>query len=191
MSKGSGGGSSSSWRGNTTRVPPAADRFIAAIQSGKWYKMSDDMRDKLWDEAGDESVSLKIKDAEERYSEEQLKSLAYYHSSFYSDINDTLRGKANYASAMQHVKVLDKMFDYTLKKPLVVYRGTDKAPTRGADKAYQSTSLSAIKAHHFTYESRHLHAYRLPAGTKVLYVGGSEEEIILPRGFNLAQYKIK
>lgn len=83
------------------------------------------------------------------------------------------------------------MFDYTLKKPVVVYRGTETAPTRGADKAYQSVSLSAAEALYFAHGSKHLHAYRLPAGTKVLYVGGSEEEIILPRGFNLAKHRIK
>lgn len=38
---------------------------------------------------------------------------------------------------------------------------------------------------------KHLHAYRLPAGTKIIYLGGSEEEIILPRGFNLSKYRIK
>ena len=190
MAKASGGGTAGSWRRGTNAVPPAASRLIEAVQSGKLAKMSNDMQNQIWDDAMQESPSLNIKDAEERYTTEQLKSLAVYHSSFYSDINDTLRGKADY-NVSQHIKTLDSMFDYTLKKSIIVYRGTEKAPTRGIDKAYQSTSLSAAKAEHFTYGGRHLHAYRLPAGTKVLYVGGSEEEVILPRGFNLAQYKIK
>lgn len=190
MAKGSGGGNSGSWRNGTNSVPAAADRLINAIQSGKYYKMSNDAQNQLYDDALYESPALNIKDAEERYTQEQLKSLAFYHSSFYSDINDTLRGTASY-NIDKHVKTLDGMFDHTLTKPIIVYRGTENKPTRGADKAYQSTSLSAAKASYFTYGGRQLHAYRLPAGTKVLYVGGSEEEVILPRGFNLAQYKIK
>lgn len=147
-----------------------------------------DKQDKLYDAAAYESKALNIKPAEQRYDATQLKALAYYHSSLFDDINRDLRGGG---SGGQYTKTLDGMFDYTLRSSVVVYRGTETAPTRGADKAYQSTSLSAAKASYFTHGSKHLHAYKLPAGTKVLYVGGSEEEIILPRGFNLAKHRIK
>ena len=188
MAKGSSGGTASSWRNGTNTVTPGAERLIKAVQSGRYEKMDYDQQDALYNDAAYESKSLNIKDAEERYNEEQLKALAYYHSSLFDDINSSLRKGGD---GGKYTKVLDGMFDHTLTSPVVVYRGTEKAPARGADKAFQSTSLSAAKAQYFTHGSRHLHAYRLPAGTKVIYLGGSEEEIILPRGFNLAKHKIR
>lgn len=194
MAKGSGGTKSSSWRDkgtaatDTGAITPGAEKLIEAVQSGKYRRMSDNKQNELYDDAAYESKGLDIKDAEDRYNAEQLKALAYYHSSLFDDINSDLRRGGN---GGKYAKILDGMFDHTLKKPVVVYRGTEKAPTRGADPAYQSTSLSAAKAEYFTGGSKHLHAYRLPAGTKVIYLGGSEEEIILPRGFNLAKHRIK
>lgn len=188
MAKGSSGGKSSSWRNKTNTVTPGAGRLIDAIQSGKYQKMDYEKQSKLYDDAAFESQRLNIKDAEERYTPEQLQALAYYHSSLFDDMNTSLR---NGGDGGKYTKTLDGMFDHTLEKPVVVYRGTEKAPIRGADKAFQSTSLSAAKAEYFTNGSKHLHAYRLPAGTKIIYLGGSEEEIILPRGFNLSKYRIK
>ena len=188
MAKGSSGGTASTWRSGTNKVTPGAERLIAAVQSGKYEKMDYDRQSKLYDDAALESKPLNIKDAEERYNAEQLKALAYYHSSLFDDINTNLRRGGD---GGPYTKTLDGMFDHMLSKPVVVYRGTEKPPVRGADKAFQSTSLSAAKAQYFTGGSKHLHAYRLPAGTKVIYLGGSEEEIILPRGFNLAKYKIR
>lgn len=174
--------------GSSGGVTQGAGKLIAAVQSGKYDKLSYAEQDELYNDAAYESKTLNVKPAEERYNAEQMKALAVYHSSLYDDINSDLRRGGN---GGQYAKTLDGMFDYTLKKPVVVYRGTEKAPARGADKAFQSTSLSAAKAQYFTHGSKHLHAYKLPAGTKVIYLGGSEEEIILPRGFNLAKHKIK
>lgn len=150
--------------------------------------MSNEKQDELYNDAAYESEVLDIKDVNERYSPEQLKALAYYHSSLYDDMNTSLRSGGD---GGPNAKIMDGMFDHTLTKPVVVYRGTEKKPKSGPDKAFQSTSLSAAKAEYFTHGSKHLHAYRLPAGTKIIYLGGSEEEIILPRGFNLSKYKIK
>lgn len=120
--------------------------------------MDYDRQSELYDDAARESKVINIKPAEERYNAEQLKSLAYYHSSLFDDINDSLRKGGD---GGPHAKVLDSMFDYTLKKDTIVFRGTEKPPTRGADKAYQSTSLSAAKAEYFTNGSKHLHAYKV------------------------------
>lgn len=192
MGKQSGGTKSTSWRdkssGTNAELTEGATQLLAAVQSGRYRRMSDNEQERLYNNAAIESASLPLKSAEERYSSEQLKVLAYYHSSLFDDINRDLRRGG---SGGKRTEVLDGMFDYTLKKPLVVYRGTETAPARGADKAFQSTSLSAAKAEYFTHGSKHLHAYKLPAGTRVIYLGGSEEEIILPRGFNLSRYKIK
>ncbi len=94
MAKGSSGGTASTWRSGTNKVTPGAERLIAAVQSGKYEKMDYDRRSKLYDDAALESKSLNIKDAEERYNAEQLKALAYYHSSLFDDINTIVARKS-------------------------------------------------------------------------------------------------
>ena len=177
-------------RTSSRSIPDASARLLAAVQSGRFAKMDYDEQQELYNAAAYESPENleNIKPAEERYSKEQMDALAYYHSSLFDDINRNLRRGGD---GGRYVKILDGMFDHKLKEPVIVYRGTETAPVRGADKAFQSTSLSAAKSSAFTNDSKHLHAYLIPAGTPVIYIGGSEEEIILPRGFNLYKYRIK
>lgn len=112
----------------------------------------------------------------------------------FEELNEALRaGKPLTAKQQQLQQQIDKIISRTtLKKDMVVYRGTQNAPT-DINPAYSSTSTRITIAEHFSsemYGSKHLYAYRIPKGTHCLIIGGAEDEIVLPRGFNLGECKI-
>lgn len=112
----------------------------------------------------------------------------------FEELNEALRaGKPLNAKQREVQEQIDKIMSRTtLKKDIVVYRGTQHAPT-DINPAYSSTTTRITIAEHFSsemYGSKHLYAYRIPKGTHCLIIGGAEDEIVLPRGFNLGQYKI-
>lgn len=112
----------------------------------------------------------------------------------FEELNEALRaGKPLNAKQKEVQEQIDKIMSRTtLKKDIVVYRGTQHAPT-DINPAYSSTTTRITIAEHFSsemYGSKHLYAYRIPKGTHCLIIGGAEDEIVLPRGFNLGQYKI-
>jgi hypothetical protein len=112
----------------------------------------------------------------------------------FEELNEALRaGKPLTAKQKEVQEQIDKIMSRTtLKKDIVVYRGTKDAPI-DINPAYSSTTTRITIAEHFSsemYGSKHLYAYRIPKGTNCLIIGGAEDEIVLPRGFNLGQYKI-
>ena len=112
----------------------------------------------------------------------------------FEELNEALRaGKPLTAKQKEVQEQIDKIMSRTtLKKDIVVYRGTKDAPI-DINPAYSSTTTRITIAEHFSsemYGSKHLYAYRIPKGTHCLIIGGAEDEIVLPRGFNLGQYKI-
>ena len=113
----------------------------------------------------------------------------------FEEVNEKLRnGTALNKEEMQMVNIIDRVISRTkLKDDIIVYRGTQYKPS-AINKGYSSTSRNITTAEHFSsgmYGSKHLYAYRIPKGTNVLIIGGAEDEIILPRNFNLGKYKIK
>ena len=77
-----------------------------------------------------------------------------------------------------------------LKKTVIVYRTAKEYDT--VSSSFVSTSLNVNKS--LSYRSRtqdgfKIHAYLLPKGTKAIVVNGTDDEIILPIGFNLNRYK--
>lgn len=102
--------------------------------------------------------------------------------------------KSAYEKEESITQQLDKIMQRaTLSKDIIVYRGTRNKPT-ATNKGYTSTSRMATIAEHFSsgmYGSKHMYAYRIPKGTHCLVIGGAEDEVLLPRNFNLSKYKLK
>lgn len=113
----------------------------------------------------------------------------------FEEVNEKLRnGTALNKEEKQMVDIIDRVISRTkLKEDIVVYRGTQYKPS-SVNKGYSSTSRNITTAEHFSsemYGSKHLYAYRIPKGTNALIIGGAEDEIVLPRNFNLGKYRIK
>lgn len=162
------------------------EKFIDAIQSGKYKKMSRSAQMKMIEKVKAENKAL---DLPMNFTSKEEAALSKYTSSGYLKINGELRSGKLSAETRSTVKTIDSiMKKNVLKHDVIVFRGTDGSYT--TDKAYQSTSTSAWSSYTFT-KGNNLHAYRIPKGTNAVYVGGGENELILPRGFDLNKYKIK
>lgn len=168
--------------------------LLELVQTEGWTEQNQDHYRDLLDKAYDEEMkkaNLKPTKLRTKAEEDAVDSFRQWG---FEELNEALRaGKPLNAKQKEVQEQIDKIMSRTtLKKDMVVYRGTQHAPT-DINPAYSSTTTRITIAEHFSsemYGSKHLYAYRIPKGTHCLIIGGAEDEIVLPRGFNLGQYKI-
>lgn len=168
--------------------------LLELVQTEGWTEQNQDHYRDLLDKAYDaemKKANLKPKKLRTKAEEDAVDSFRQWG---FEELNEALRaGKPLNAKQKEMQEQIDKIMSRTtLKKDMVVYRGTQHAPT-DINPAYSSTTTRITIAEHFSsemYGSKHLYAYRIPKGTHCLIIGGAEDEIVLPRGFNLGQYKI-
>ena len=168
--------------------------LLELVQTEGWTEQNQDHYRDLLDKAYDaEMKKANLKPTRLRTKAEQ-DAVDSFRQWGFEELNEALRaGKPLTAKQKEVQEQIDKiMRRTTLKKDIVVYRGTKDAPI-DINPAYSSTTTRITIAEHFSsemYGSKHLYAYRIPKGTHCLIIGGAEDEIVLPRGFNLGQYKI-
>lgn len=168
--------------------------LLELVQTEGWTEQNQDHYRDLLDKAYDaemKKANLKPTRLRTKAEEDAVDSFRQWG---FEELNEALRaGKPLNAKQREVQEQIDKIMSRTtLKKDIVVYRGTQHAPT-DINPAYSSTTTRITIAEHFSsemYGSKHLYAYRIPKGTHCLIIGGAEDEIVLPRGFNLGQYKI-
>lgn len=168
--------------------------LLELVQTEGWTEQNQDHYRDLLDKAYDaemKKANLKPTKLRTKAEEDAVDSFRQWG---FEELNEALRaGKSLNAKQREVQEQIDKIMSRTtLKKDMVVYRGTQHAPT-DINPAYSSTTTRITIAEHFSsemYGSKHLYAYRIPKGTHCLIIGGAEDEIVLPRGFNLGQYKI-
>lgn len=169
-------------------------QLLELVQTEGWTEQNQDKYRDLLDKAYDaemKKANLKPTKLRTKAEEDAVDSFRQWG---FEELNEALRaGKPLNAKQREVQEQIDKIMSRTtLKKDMVVYRGTQYAPT-DINPAYSSTTTRITIAEHFSsemYGSKHLYAYRIPKGTHCLIIGGAEDEIVLPRGFNLGQYKI-
>ena len=140
-----------------------------------------------------------VKEAQEpkitaHWTSKEEDSLADYTSSGYKKINTELRTGKVSKKTEKVVRDMDNILSKNiLQEDVIVYRGTNGS--FDSDKAYISTSTSAYNAYGFAYMSGNkgarIEAYRIPKGTKAIWIGNGEKELILPRGFDLKKHRLK
>lgn len=168
--------------------------LLELVQTEGWTEQNQDHYRDLLDKAYDaemKKANLKPTRLRTKAEEDAVDSFRQWG---FEELNEALRaGKPLNAKQREVQEQIDKIMSRTtLKKDIVVYRGTKDAPI-DINPAYSSTTTRITIAEHFSsemYGSKHLYAYRIPKGTHCLIIGGAEDEIVLPRGFNLGQYKI-
>lgn len=168
--------------------------LLELVQTEGWTEQNQDHYRDLLDKAYDaemKKANLKPTRLRTKAKEDAVDSFRQWG---FEELNEALRvGKPLTAKQKEVQEQIDKIMSRTtLKKDIVVYRGTKDAPI-DINPAYSSTTTRITIAEHFSsemYGSKHLYAYRIPKGTHCLIIGGAEDEIVLPRGFNLGQYKI-
>lgn len=168
--------------------------LLELVQTEGWTEQNQDHYRDLLDKAYDaemKKANLKPTRLRTKAEEDAVDSFRQWG---FEELNEALRaGKPLTAKQKEVQEQIDKIMSRTtLKKDIVVYRGTKDAPI-DINPAYSSTTTRITIAEHFSsemYGSKHLYAYRIPKGTHCLIIGGAEDEIVLPRGFNLGKYKI-
>lgn len=168
--------------------------LLELVQTEGWTEQNQDHYRDLLDKAYDaemKKANLKPTKLRTKAEEDAVDSFRQWG---FEELNEALRaGKPLNAKQREVQEQIDKIMSRTtLKKDIVVYRGTKDAPI-DINPAYSSTTTRITIAEHFSsemYGSKHLYAYRIPKGTHCLIIGGAEDEIVLPRGFNLGEYKI-
>lgn len=168
--------------------------LLELVQTEGWTEQNQDHYRDLLDKAYNaemKKANLKPTRLRTKAEEDAVDSFRQWG---FEELNEALRaGKPLTAKQKEVQEQIDKIMSRTtLKKDIVVYRGTKDAPI-DINPAYSSTTTRITIAEHFSsemYGSKHLYAYRIPKGTHCLIIGGAEDEIVLPRGFNLGQYKI-
>lgn len=168
--------------------------LLELVQTEGWTEQNQDHYRDLLDKAYDaemKKANLKPTRLRTKAEEDAVDSFRQWG---FEELNEALRaGKPLTAKQKEVQEQIDKIMSRTtLKKDIVVYRGTKDAPI-DINPAYSSTTTRITIAEHFSsemYGSKHLYAYRIPKGTHCLIIGGAEDEIVLPRGFNLGEYKI-
>ena len=168
--------------------------LLELVQTEGWTEQNQDHYRDLLDKAYDaemKKANLKPTKLRTKAEEDAVDSFRQWG---FEELNEALRaGKPLNAKQREVQEQIDKIMSRTtLKKDIVVYRGTKDAPI-DINPAYSSTTTRITIAEHFSsemYGSKYLYAYRIPKGTHCLVIGGAEDEIVLPRGFNLGQCKI-
>lgn len=178
-----GGGSS-----NNAEIPTITANYISAIQSGSYKKLSRASQQKMYDKVKKEIGP--VDNMPQNFTLKESDVLDVYASSKYQKINGELRSGNMSAETKKIVSKIDAIMDKNvLKKDIIVYRGTNGSFS-SKDKAYTSTSIDPTTANSFS-GGGNIHAYRIPKGTKCVFIGGGEKEMLLPRDFDLSKHKIK
>jgi hypothetical protein len=192
MAKTSGtttGAMSSAGKTASIQIPTVTEKYLSAVQSGSFKKLSRTSQVKMLDKVKkelQESVGLP-----QNFTSKEAGFLDTYASIKYQKINGELRSGKLSAETKKTVSRIDAVLEKNvLKHDIIVYRGTNGSFS-SKDKAYTSTSLDVTTASNFSRGDAKLHAYRIPKGTKAVYIGGGEKELLLPRGFDLNKYKVK
>ena len=188
MAKTSGSTATGGGKTSKAEIPSTTDKYLSAVQSGAYQKLSRASKAKMAEKVKKETMELS---GMQNFTEKEGDYLDIYASSKYQKINGELRSGKVSAETKKIVSKIDKIMEKNvLKKDIIVYRGTDGSFST-KDKAYTSTSLDAVTANNFARGKAKLQAYRIPKGTKCVYIGGGEKELLLPRGFDLNKHKIK
>ena len=179
--------------GYARELNAAGNRIGDLMASGKWDDLSWKEKDKLL--AAADKESSKLTENMKPYSNDEWEAIVAYQGSGSIHMNNHALGKTSGDRKFDaEIAKLNKDLDSALgkrklTKDIVVWRGSDtKESTSGR---FKSVSLKAKDANEFNI-GNHLHAYRIPKGTKYFYSNrGGEHEVILPRNFDLSKYKIK
>lgn len=144
---------------------------------------------KLWDKAEKEAM---IPSIGQNWTRSEENALSHYTSSGYITVNEELRSGKMSAKTKKTVEAMDRVLSKNiLKEDVIVYRGTS-GKYSGKDAAYTSTSTSVTNASAFARgKDATIRAYRIPKGTKAIWIGSGERELILPRNFDMEKYRIR
>lgn len=166
-------------------IPEKALELMNKINSGKFRKLSRNSQKKLLIDSAKHKDTMDVP----KLSSKEEDIVDRYTSIEYRKINEQLRSGKLDRNIKEVVHSLDKIIsNNVIKNDIIVYRGTD-GKDYGQDRAFISTSLDPSHAYNFADGS--LKAYLIPKGTNGLYVGGGEDEFILPRGIDLSLFEIK
>ena len=127
------------------------------------------------------------------YTDDEWDAIDAYGGNAFDWINEeAARPGSGDARTRKFVRDLDTaMKRRTLSKEIVVFRGSEQEET-GNRGHFVSTTLSPKVADKFRDYGPNLHAYLIPKGTNYIYVTNKgEDEVLLPRGFDLRRHKIK
>lgn len=144
---------------------------------------------KLWNKAEKEAMTPVIG---QNWTKSEENALSHYTSSGYITVNEELRSGKMSAKTKKTVEAMDRVLSKNiLKEDVIVYRGTS-GKYSGKDAAYTSTSTSVTNASAFARgKDATIRAYRIPKGTKAIWIGSGERELILPRNFDMEKYRIR
>lgn len=164
---------------------------LKLVQAGKQDELVDDS--KAWDDVFDARKDF-LSLGEGKYTQDELDAISAYSGYDFDRINDALEGKAKFGVSQKtqnQIKLLDSAMAKTkLPRDMVVYRGTVTAQ-QGIKQGFISTSRDLHTALQFNDGSKNVHAYLIPKGTHVIYIRDrAENELLLPRGFDIRKYKI-
>ena len=174
----------------SVEMPQVVANYLSAVQSGSYQKLSRASKVKMIEKVKKELSTPS--DLPQNFTSKEADYLDIYASSKYQKINGELRSGKLSAETKKIVSRIDAIMDKNvLKKDIIVYRGTNGSYSTTKDKAYTSTSVDVLTASNFARGEAKLHAYRIPKGTKCVYIGGGEKELLLPRDFDLKKHKIK
>ena len=190
MAKGNGGTRSGPTGRRNYTLMPSNDLLLRLAQSGELRRMNDEMRGNILSSSIRESQLTERNDV---YTEDELKAINAYSGVGYDAINaEAERPGVESNRIRQYVSALESAIGKRkLDKDIVVFRG-DKANGDGNRGGFVSTSLQPSIASIFSGYGSNLHAYRLPKGTSYIYIAKEgEDEVLLPRGFDLMKYKIR
>ena len=190
MGRNSGGsGGASSVSVSSVELPQAVTTYLSSVQSGAYKKLSRASQEKMVSKVRKEFVDTE--GLPRNFSSKEGDFLDIYASSKYQKINGELRTGKLSPDTKRVVGRIDAIMEKNvLKRDVIVYRGTNGSFS-SKDKAYTSTSIDVLTANNFARGDAKLHAYRIPKGTKCVYIGGGEKELLLPRDFDINKYKIK
>lgn len=167
---------------------------LKMVQAGKQDELVDDS--KAWDDVFDARKDF-LSLGEGKYTQDELDAISAYSGYHYDVINQVLEKKDNYKvyegkrSVQEWIKNLDSAIAKTkLPRDMVVYRGTPVAE-KGIKQGFISTSRDLHTALQFNDGSKNVHAYLIPKGTHVIYIRDrAENEILLPRGYDIKKHRI-
>lgn len=165
---------------------PDADenQFYDALKefANKWKPYNEEYR-KIEDEY--ESKYWKKNDL--GYSSAQKDVMQEYANNSYL-LNSGLENGILTAKQAEKVKILDSCFR-PAEKDIVVYKGWIAGELRNS-KGYCSTSVLPNFASNFSSRSGGLGAFLIPKGTPILRISMREDEILLPRNFNIKKHRV-
>lgn len=182
------------FKADTTGISTNNVNLVRLIQSEGWTEQNQERYQQMLDKAYDDEQKRANLKPTTLKSDGERKAVDDFRRWGFEELNEKLRGgKPLNANEQKLMDNIDKIIGRTtLKRDVIVYRGTQNKPT-DTSNGYSSTSRNVTTAEHFSsemYGSRHLYAYKIPKGTHALVIGGAEDEIVLPRGFNLGKHRV-